>query len=134
MSTDHQKYSTANQLDNLRQYARRRDWSIVKVYSDEGRSGLNIRGRAALSAMIRDVLAGQVNFTHILVYDVSRWGRFQDPDEAAHYEFICREAGVAVHYCAEQFENDLTLTATIAKSFKRAMAGEYSRELKARRA
>jgi hypothetical protein len=24
------------------------------------------------------------------VYDVSRWGRFQDPDEAAHYEFLCK--------------------------------------------
>ena len=47
----------------------------------------------------------------------------------AGYEFICREAGVAVHYSAEPFENDGGLASTIAKSFKRAMAGEYSREL-----
>jgi Recombinase len=32
-------------------------------------------------------------------------------------------------YCAEQFENDGSPTATIIKSVKRAMAGEYSREL-----
>ena len=60
---------------------------------------------------------------------MSRWGRFQDADESAYYEFICKEAGIAVHYCAEQFENDGSLSATIIKGMKRAMAGEYSREL-----
>ena len=37
--------------------------------------------------------------------------------------------GIDVHYCAEQFENDGGPTSTIIKSVKRAMAGEYSREL-----
>src|ERR1700691_4324840 len=129
MSTEHQQYSTCNQLDVIRSFARQRNMEVVKEYSDEGKSGLQIKGRAALSQMIGDVLAKKVNFSHILVYDVSRWGRFQDPDEAAHYEFICRAAGVAVHYCAEPFENDGGLTSTIAKNFKRAMAGEFSREL-----
>ena len=46
------------------------------------------------------------SFGAILVYDVSRWGRFQDADESAYYEFSCREAGIAVHDCAEQFENE----------------------------
>ena len=79
--------------------------------------------------MIADVRSGVADFDAVLVYDVSRWGRFQDADESAYYEFICREAGIAVHYCAEQFENDGSLSATIIKSMKRAMAGEYSREL-----
>ena len=69
------------------------------------------------------------HFKSILVYDVSRWGRFQDADESAYYEYICRQAGVAVHYCAEQFENDGSPVSTIVKGVKRAMAGEYSREL-----
>jgi DNA invertase Pin-like site-specific DNA recombinase len=63
------------------------------------------------------------------VYDVSRWGRFQDPDESGYYEYICKRAGIRVHYCAEQFENDGTPFAAIVKAIKRAMAGEYSREL-----
>ena len=37
---------------------------------------------------------------------MSRWGRFQDADESAYYEYICRRANVGVQYCAEQFEND----------------------------
>ena len=56
-------------------------------------------------------------------------GRFQDADESAYYEYICRRVGVAVHYCAEQFENDGSPVSTIVKGVKRAMAGEYSREL-----
>lgn len=96
---------------------------------DEGKSGLNIQGRDSLAQMIRDVQNGQVNYSDILVYDVSRWGRFQDADESAYYEYICRKAGVAVHYCAEQFENDGSPVSTIVKGVKRAMAGEYSREL-----
>ena len=68
----------------------------------------------------------------ILVFDVSRWGRFQDADESAYYEYICRRARIEVHYCAEQFENDGSPVSTIVKGVKRAMAGEYSRELSAK--
>ncbi|MCP1469660.1 DNA invertase Pin-like site-specific DNA recombinase [Sphingobium sp. OAS761] len=132
MSTDHQKYSTENQADIIATYAAERGFEIVRTYADEGRSGLNIAGRDALQQLIGDVRSGAADYQHILVYDVSRWGRFQDADESAYYEFICREAGITVHYCAEQFENDGSLSATIIKSMKRAMAGEYSRELSAK--
>jgi DNA invertase Pin-like site-specific DNA recombinase len=129
MSTEHQQYSTSNQKDVIHEFAKRRGMEIVKAYSDEGKSGLNIKGRDSLSQMIQDVQDGKADFSSILVYDVSRWGRFLDADESAYYEYICRRAGVAVHYCAEQFENDGTPGSTIIKSVKRAMAGEYSREL-----
>jgi len=129
MSTEHQQYSTSNQMDIIREYAKRRSLEIGSEYSDEGKSGLNIEGRDSLAQMIEDVQNGRADFSHILVYDVSRWGRFQDADESAYYEYICRKAGVAVHYCAEQFENDGSPVSTIVKGVKRAMAGEYSREL-----
>lgn len=129
MSTDHQKYSTENQADVIRQYAAARAIDIVKTYADEGKSGLRIDGRNALKRLIEDVESGQAEFDTILVYDVSRWGRFQDADESAYYEYICKRAGIGVQYCAEQFENDGSPVATIVKGVKRAMAGEYSREL-----
>mgnify|MGYP006150724675 CR=1 FL=1 len=53
------------------------------------------RQRLALQRLIRDVQAGTADFTIILVYDVSRWGRFQDADESAYYEYICRRAGIS---------------------------------------
>ena len=85
MSTDHQQYSTQNQADKIREYAEQHGIEIVRTYADEGRSGLNIDGRDALQRLIGDVQSGDTNFQIILVYDVSRWGRFQDPDEAAYY-------------------------------------------------
>src|ERR1700744_2597447 len=132
MSTEHQQYSTSNQMDVIREYAKRRGLEILKVDSDKGKSGFNIQGRESLGQMIEDVQTRKINFGSILVYDVSRWGRFQDADESAYYEYLCRRAGIQVAYCAEQFENDGSPVSTIVKGVKRAMAGEYSRELSAK--
>jgi len=129
MSTEHQQYSTENQMDRMKEYANEHNMEIVHVYSDEGKSGLRIEGRDALKQLLLDVENGKADFDVILVYDISRWGRFQDADESGHYEYTCRKAGIAVIYCAEQFSNDGTPIATIVKGIKRAMAGEYSREL-----
>ena len=129
MSTDHQKYSTEHQATALQQYAARRGLQIVRTYADEGKSGLRLDGRDALKQLIDDVQNKKADFKTILVYDISRWGRFQDADESAYYEYICKSAGINVQYCAEQFENDGSPVSTIVKGVKRAMAGEYSREL-----
>src|SRR5450759_3957529 len=129
MSTEHQKYSTENQAEAMQQYAARRDIEIVRTYADAGKSGLSLDGRDGLKQLIEDVQNKTADFTTILVYDISRWGRFQDADESAYYEYICKRAGISVQYCAEQFENDGSPVSTIVKSVKRAMAGEYSREL-----
>ena len=82
-----------------------------------------------LIQLLDDVQSGRADFDQILVYDVSRWGRFQDADESAHYEFICKQAGIKVSYCAEQFDNDGSMVSSIVKNIKRVMAAEYSREL-----
>ena len=129
MSTEHQQYSTNNQADKIREYAEKRGIEIVRTYADDGKSGLSLEGRAALQKLLSDVESGAADFNLILVYDISRWGRFQDADESAYYEYICKRAGIDIAYCAEQFENDGSPVSTIVKGVKRAMAGEYSREL-----
>ncbi|MEP3947972.1 recombinase family protein [Ascidiaceihabitans sp.] len=129
MSTDHQRYSTENQSDAIARYAEERGYQIIETYTDAGKSGLRIAGRDGLTQLLDDIQAGKTDFKTVLVYDISRWGRFQDADESAYYEYICKRAGIAVEYCAEQFENDGSPVSTIVKGVKRAMAGEYSREL-----
>lgn len=129
MSTDHQRYSTENQADAIAAYAAQKNLEIVRTYADEGRSGLNIEGRQALRRLIDDVQNGTADYEVILVYDISRWGRFQDADESAYYEFICRKSGMEVHFCAEQFDNDGSLQSEMFKTVKRIMAGAYSHEL-----
>jgi DNA invertase Pin-like site-specific DNA recombinase len=88
-----------------------------------------VRERCGLKELLTDVLTGHARFHAILVYDVSRWGRFQDLDEAAHYEFLCKTAGIPVHYVAEQFGSGSSMADIMLKALKRTMAAEYSREL-----
>src|ERR1700687_3467433 len=83
MSTEHQQYSTENQQEVIRQYATSRGMTIVRTYTDAGKSVLRIDGRVALKQLISEVEEGRADFRAILVYDVSRWGRFQDADESA---------------------------------------------------
>jgi len=129
MSTDRQRYSIEHQSITNAAYALLHRLQIVRTYADEGISGLRLDRRDGLKQLLSDVIGGKAGFSCVLVYDVSRWGRFQDADESAHYEFLCRTAGVQIRYCAEPFDNDGTLTSTLAKALKRAMAAEYSREL-----
>ena len=129
MSTEHQKYSPENQAAAIREYADHHNYEIIRTYTDGGKSGLNIAGRAALQQMLSDVQSHQAEYKAILVLDVTRWGRFQDADESAYYEYICKRAGTPVKYCNEQFDNDGSPVATIVKGVKRTMAAEYSREL-----
>ncbi len=97
-----------------------------------GAAGRESRTAPGLTELIEDVQSGRAEFGHVLVYDVSRWGRFQDVDESAHYEFVCKHGGIHVVYCAEQFDNGGSLLASIVKNIKRVMAAEYSRELSVR--
>ncbi|MEQ1949106.1 MAG: recombinase family protein [Bryobacteraceae bacterium] len=132
MSTDHQQYSTENQRAAIQRYADSNGITIVRSFVDAGKSGVGIHGRDALQELLRIVESGDANFSTILVYDVSRWGRFQQPDEGAYYEFRCIRSNITVRYCAEQFPTDNAPMSAVMKSLKRAMAGEYSRELSAK--
>ena len=129
MSSDNQRYSTENQQNAIAEYAQQQGYDVVASYVDAGKSGLSLKGRNGLKQLLSDALAAERSFDAILVLDVSRWGRFQNPDQAAHYEFLCRQAGVRVVYCVEPFGEDVAPITTILKHLKRMMAGEYSREL-----
>jgi DNA invertase Pin-like site-specific DNA recombinase len=132
MSTDHQKFSLESQAAAIQRYAAANGFRVVQTYEHPGKSGLMLKHREGLTRLLQDVFSGSELYKAILVYDVSRWGRFQDTDEAAHYEFVCRNAGTQVHYCCETFENNGTPPNAIMKTLKRIMAGEYSRELSVR--
>jgi DNA invertase Pin-like site-specific DNA recombinase len=129
MSTEHQQYSTENQAIAIENYAVAHGFEIVQTYLDTAKSGVVLRHRTGLQRLLQDVVKKDCRYRAILVYDVSRWGRFQDTDEAAHHEFVCKSAGIPVHYCEETFANDGSMPSLIMKALKRTMAGEYSREL-----
>ncbi|MGD1025546.1 MAG: recombinase family protein [Candidatus Sulfotelmatobacter sp.] len=129
MSTEHQRYSLDNQQLAIQAYADLHGLSVVQTYTDGAKTGVVLKRRSGLQQLLQDVVSGNPGYKAILVYDVSRWGRFQDADESAHYEFLCKSAGIPVHYCAEVFANDGSVPNALLKALKRTMAGEYSREL-----
>jgi DNA invertase Pin-like site-specific DNA recombinase len=129
VSTTNQPYSIENQRLAIRRYAALHGFEVVRTYEDIGKSGSTLRGRKEFRKLILDVLTGIPQYKAILVHDITRWGRFRDIDEAAHYEFACRQAGIQVHYCVEPFTTQGTAADLVLKSLRRVIAAEYSREL-----
>ncbi|UTP38266.1 recombinase family protein [Phenylobacterium sp. LH3H17] len=132
MSTARQPESLAHQRAAIDAFARARGYDVQRAYADSAVSGVEAARRPAFRDLLATVLGGRADFAAVLVYDVSRWGRFQDPDEAAHYEFLFACEGVRIIYCAEAFAEGQAAQDVLMKSLKRAMAAEYSRELGAK--
>lgn len=129
MSTDHQDLSPDMQDAAIASYAQRNGIQIVDTYLDAGKSGLTLQKRSAMKKLLHDVTSPTCSFSLVLVYDISRWGRFQDTDASAYYEYHCRMHGVDVCYVQEPFANTDSPMHTLLKSIKRTMAAEFSREL-----
>ena len=66
-------FSIRAQEQKLKDFARIKDWSIYKVYMDEGISGKNLVDRPAIQEMIADVQSGAVK--NVLVFKIDRLTR-----------------------------------------------------------
>lgn len=127
VSTTQQGAALEYQRKEIARYAAAHDHKIVASFEDVGRSGVTLEKREGLSRLLKQVVSGDSGFDHVLVLDVSRWGRFQDPDEAAHYEFVCRANGVSVTYISEFVSSGAQ--GQLNKHVKRIMAADYVRQL-----
>lgn len=132
VSSAQQAASMTGQAAEIAAYALLHGFEIVRTYEDPGRSGLRLDGRPGLQRLLGDIARGETDFSAVLVQDVSRWGRFQDPDEAAHYEFLCRARGIEVRYCAEPLDDPRSPVHGLFRAVKRLMAADFSRELSAK--
>ena len=129
MSSDRQELSIGTQLAAIHAYAQAHHMEVIRVYEDAAKSGLQISNRDGMKRLLREVMDEPRPFDSVLVYDVSRWGRFQDIDAAAYYEYTCRLHGAKVIYVQEHFGSDEEPMTALLKTLKRAMAAEYAREL-----
>ncbi len=129
MSTDHQDLSPEMQMQAIAAYAASNHIAIVETYLDSGKSGLSLESRSAMKKLLVDVTDPDREYSIVLVYDVSRWGRFQDMDASGYWEYHCLLHGVELRYVNELFTGDVSILAWMYKSMKRGMASEFSREL-----
>ena len=74
----------------LRTFAVQKRHSVLehRVFS-ESKSGRDAEGRSEFLRLIGIITSGTADFEAVLVRDVSRWGRFDNADQAAYYDFLC---------------------------------------------
>lgn len=128
---DKQENSVAIQREHAQKFAKQHDIEIIHEEADEGKSGLSA-DRPGFQRLLTDwVLSGSAPaFEYILVYDVSRWGRFQNPDESAMYEYQCTRRGKRIVFIDKGMpQDDHALINHLQTSIERYMAADYSRQL-----
>ncbi len=127
---DKQENSVPIQREHAQKFAKEYGIEIIHEEADEGKSGL-LSTRPAFERLFNNwILNLDAQFDYVLVYDVSRWGRFQDQDEAAYYEFRCKQHGKKVVYVSRGFpKEEQQLISHLQTSIERYMAAEYSRQL-----
>lgn len=130
MSTDHQQYSLHNQSEYIKDYAEKNNMEIAYTYDDAGKSGVSIVGKHSLQQLLSDVEQKKIDIQAVLFYDVSRFGRFQNSDEAAYYSFLFERNGVDLIYCSEPIPTkDFPLESSVILNIKRSSAAYHSRNL-----
>jgi DNA invertase Pin-like site-specific DNA recombinase len=119
-----QPESLATQEEQLRSFATFHEDDVIRVYRDDA-SGRNAN-RKAFQSLMADVRSG-ADFDRLLVLDVTRWGRFENVDESAYWEFFCLLHGVRVVYVNEPFRDESAYDGLI-KTIKRLSAAEFSKD------
>lgn len=128
---DKQENSVAIQRDHAIKFAAASNIEIIHEEADEGKSGLSANRPGFKNLFNNWILDDRAPpFEYILVYDVSRWGRFQNPDEGAMYQYRCSERGKRLIFVEKgKLDDDQALSTHLITSIERFMAAEYSRQL-----
>lgn len=104
-STDKQDASIPQQAAELERYATAHGMLPVVVYYDDGISGTK-SDRPGFQALIRDA-EGEAPWEVVLIYDRSRWGRFDDILDSVYYESRLRHCGKRLVSMRESLDNTL---------------------------
>ena len=125
-STDRQEQSIGDQRKAIERYAQEHGFEMLDYYTDDAISGTTADQRKAFLRLIADAGAADCPFCYVLVFDVKRFGRL-DNDEAGHYRFLLRRAGVEIVYVSEGFSGDDT--DDLLRPVKQWQARQESRDL-----
>ncbi len=127
---DKQENSIAIQREQVEQFAVENGIEIIGECIDDGVSGLTAH-RKGFQNLLQDwVENDSVQFDYVLVLDVSRFGRFQNPDEAGAYAFRCFMKSKPVIYIKRGFPRPgEELMYSLTDAVERVASGNYSREL-----
>ena len=130
VSTDKedQLNSFATQQHYFQQYIEEHpEWSLYKIYADEGITGTSTQKRIQFNRMIRDAFRGE--FQLIVTKEVSRFSR--NILDTIRYTRELRSFGIGVYFLSDRI-NTLEPEAEMMLSFLASLAQEESRRTSSR--
>jgi len=130
-STDKQELSIPDQRTECQAYAARMGWIIVREFEPiKGwGSGLTIDQDPSFQQMVREAESGHHGIQHLLVYDVSRFGRLQPEDKIYWERYFKKRGGIQIIYAKDDFKNDGSTLDTLSKVLKHGEAHQFSMKL-----
>ncbi|WP_272940787.1 recombinase family protein [[Erwinia] mediterraneensis] len=128
MSTNLQEFSLDNQAQFIKKYADGHNMEIIHTYDDAGKSGVSTIRRHDFNKLVNDVLKKEINIDAVLVYDISRFGHFKDPQEGIYYKYLLKMNNVDAIYCAVNLPENSETETFILLSLIYA-AGAFSKNL-----
>ena len=127
-STDMQDDSVKQQKNEIQKWASENDFTILRWYEDEGKSGTSFEKRSAFMGMMKRVET-KPDFEFILVYDESRWGRPNNPRENTYWKVHAERHTVRVRVINSGSKNENDIGSFVTEVVESAEASEYSKKL-----
>jgi DNA invertase Pin-like site-specific DNA recombinase len=130
-STDRQELSIEDQRRECRDFAAAHGWQIIREFEPAKGfgSGLTIDRDPAFLEMVRLAELGNHGVRHLVVYDVSRFGRLQQEDKIYWERRLKKQGGIELVYVKDDFKNDGSIGDTLLKVAKHSEAHQYSLKL-----
>jgi DNA invertase Pin-like site-specific DNA recombinase len=129
-STDKQDLSLADQRKECLTFAEKNGFTIVREFTPSKgyASGLTIDQDPTFKEMIALAERGGHGVSHLVVYDVSRFGRLPAKLKI-YYEQHFLRFGIRVVYAKDDFKNDGTIGDDITQMVKHSEANQFSIKL-----
>jgi len=127
-STDMQDDSVKQQKNEIQKWASENDFTILRWYEDEGKSGTSFEKRSSFMSMMKQVET-KPDFQYILVYDESRWGRPNNPRENTYWKVHAERHTVRVRVINSGSKNENDIGSFVTEVVESAEASEYSKKL-----
>ena len=123
-SSGQRDVSIEQQLRDIRAFAKREGYTIIREYADHAKSGFkNAKSRAAFQKMMKDAEGG--TFNTVLAWKVDRFGRSRE--DSAIYKGRLKRVGVSVVYAMEPIPEGAA--GVLLEGMLEATAEWYSRNL-----
>jgi DNA invertase Pin-like site-specific DNA recombinase len=129
MSTDKQEHSIDHQIDHTDKFAAQYGFGIIQDYAEPGISGVTAEDRPQFLKMLDDLTSGRVRCKAVLIYDMSRFGRFQLPTESMYHEHRLVMMNIRLIECTKDYRVEENDGDTLMRFLEARAAGRSSHDL-----